>query len=809
MRIRRAILSQPGYFTLAVGIIALSVGANLVVFTIVNALWLRARPFPDADRVVIILGDTSNSGSTDPAAYGGVDQLRIPLAFDSVAGQAVTSGPRADQFVPHVQFSEVGYEVETLGVTADYFSMLGLTTRGRDFKSDDDQVGAEPVAIISDRLWKKQFDTRAEVIGAVAAAHPFGLRIVGVAPPGFHGARLGERADVWIPRSLVPRVSSAGDMLPPLMVLARLRNGVTPEQAERLVMEATDERVLRTGGSRHVVPIAKVFGTPNSRSVIVREHDAAKLTGALAGLVLLAGCATLMALVLIHYERRRQELSVRLALGATRARLAGQLAVELAWLVASGTAGAVFIAFLGLRGLPALSLPGGVDVTRLDLSIDWHVLVAGITLSVFTLTLAGLLPVVRFTAVDVARNLVTARGTSTSSSQRIRQALLGLHVTATVIVLVSAALFLRAIAHGFTAAPGFDVGHSVFVSVQVVSPFVRPGEDNNARKMTMATRTRRLAEGLASLPGVDAISMGRAPIGPDRLPQVMAPRAVITDGRQLEVRVATIQGSPGYLETLGVPILIGRALEAADVFPSPTPAVLTASLAETLWPAETPLGRTLSIPPRGHYTIVGVVADFRVGSLTTEPAGVVVSATDTSGLEAAFTLRTSQPAALGSPLEQLVRSIVPEASRLEISTGPEVIARDLGRQQLGAWFFSGFGFVALALAVVGVFGLVAYLAEARRREFGVRLALGATRRDLVRHAMSAGLGPVVAGTALGLIAAGLIARFMAALLVGVSPLDPLSYVVVGMLIITSAALAGLAASWRLRHISPSAAVRSE
>ena len=239
--------------------------------------------------------------------------------------------------------------------------------------------------------------------------------------------------------------------------------------------------------------------------------------------------------------------------------------------------------------------------------------------------------------------------------------------------------------------------------------------------------------------------------------------------------------------------------------------MLTASLARTLWPADDPLGQILSLGPRHDtYTVVGLVPDFVYGSLTQASAGVVVIVKPVGfGAEPPFVVRTRRPDMLLEPIRKLVIRVVPDAPRLVASTGREIVARDLGRQRLGAWFFSGFGLIALVLGAGGVFGLVAYLAESRRREFGVRLALGATPRDLVWRGVAAGLAPVSIGTAVGLLLATAIARVFVALLPGLSALDPLAYASVAILMIGSAAVAGLAAAWRLRRVATADALRAE
>jgi hypothetical protein len=271
-------------------------------------------------------------------------------------------------------------------------------------------------------------------------------------------------------------------------------------------------------------------------------------------------------------------------------------------------------------------------------------------------------------------------------------------------------------------------------------------------------------------------------------------------------------GGANLLATIGVPILAGRSLTDADVTTSPISAVATATLADSLWPGEDPLGQVLSVEEgrRGRkYIIVGVAADFCFGSLSRPAAGVLITARrDTFGIEPQFALHATQAAELVDSVRKAVEQALPDAPWAKVETGRNIINRDLGPQRLGAWFFSAFGFVALILGLGGVFGLVAYLAESQQYELGVRLALGATRRDVMLHSMTAALSPVLFGVAVGVGLAVGIARLLTSLLAGLSALDPLTYAAVSSTMLVCAGLAGASAAWRLRRLDASNALRT-
>lgn len=787
-------------------VLAVSIGVNLLVFTVVNALWIRPLPFPEPDRVVTIL--------PEHLGFTTLDHPRFEMFEGRVAGQVITTDMR-EALRPRIELAETGQEPETFGVTSGYFRVLGLTIRGRDFRPEDELQGAEPVGIISDRLWNNAFGRRTDVIGAVLPAKPVPLRVIGVAPPGFEGARRGERADLWIPTGLVSRLAPADwrNGFLTMMVFARLGAGQTVAGMERRYYESMDPRVRESLTKNsdlvqflpRVLPLTEVFGTPESRTFMIREGNALLVVSGLTLLVLLGGCATIAALVLTHYERRRAELALKMSLGAGRRRLVVELMRDLSLVAATGTTGGMLAALLGARLVPALSLPGGVNIGRLDLSLDWRVCAVAIAATVVTLVLAAALPIARSTRLRLAGELLAGPSTTTLGSLRIRQALLALQVGSTIVVLIAAGLFVRAVLHGFGSAAGFDVDRTVFVSIQEGAPFRSPGS-GDPRPM-IVERAKRLVAALEGLPGVSEVAEGISPIGAEALSSVRGPRIIRAEDREHQLRVGVLQGGPNLLSALGVPILAGRALTAADsAAPVPRPAVITQSLAERLWPGGEALGETLSLQQwrGGPYLVVAIARDLAFGSLAGPGNGVIVTAgPGMSAIVSDFVIRTDHPEDVAGLLRRTIKGQV-----VRVATGREVVARDIGRQRLGAWFFSGFGIAALLLGVGGAFGLVAYLSESRRREFGVRLALGATMSDLVRHGLYAALVPVSAGVAVGLALGALVSRLFSALLVGVSAIDAATYAAVAAAVLSCAAMAALAAAWRLRRTTPSDALRA-
>jgi predicted permease len=784
----RYVRSHFGYLGLIAGVVAASAGLNLAVFTIVNALWLRPLPFPDHDRVVTL----------PRFAFVTLDQPEVQIFDGGVAGQVTSSSLSGEPAPLAVGIPGGPNAAEAVGVTANYFNVLGLNVRGRGFTRDDDQLGAEPVAVISDRLWASAFDRQIDVIGTVISSSPFPVRVVGIAPRGFEGIRRGERVDVWLPSSLAGRL--AGSTRPSMLVLGRMGPEQTPEllnqQFESLAPGKL--RLLQTG----FVPLTETFGVSGGQSTVLREARGFAATSALASLLLIAGWATVAALVMLHYERRRGELALKESLGAGRLRIIRELYSELAAVAAVSITAALCVAKGILQLLPSLQLPGGIDMARLDLSLDWRVVTFGVLTTSTVLLAAAAVPIARAVRLNIAGQLITGLVAGTRESMRTRQSLLAVQIASTAVVLICAGLLTRAVMRGFGTEPGFTGDQVVFVSVNQGIP---PSE-GASQEAVAAERNTRLTLAFQQLNGVQEVARTTSPASPisPEAAQTLRSQTFLIAGEERPVIAGVMRGGDRLLPALGVPIIAGRSLVSSDEFPDPRPAVITRSLAEKLWPGDNALGQGLALMERGwqRYTVVGIAADIAFGSLANPTKNVLVSVAPSRGAWSRFVIRTDQPDRVARLLPDLVGG-----KGVVATTGRELIAKDIGRQRLGAWFFSLFGVTALILATGGTYGLVAYVAQSRRHEFGVRIALGADRMDVLSAGLSVGVVPLGVGLAGGLVAGALVARVFSHQLVGVSYLDPTTYGLVGAITVLSSFGAGTLAAWRLRAIEPAEALR--
>lgn len=812
-------MSRRAFFALTVLPLVLCVGGTAVLFAIVNALWLRPRLPGDQHRVVLVTAMNQASGSDEGhfLSESSIErELRGLPAFQAVAGQVAASGVNR-VFYPRVALASVGHEVETLGVTWEYFSVMGLSVTGRDFAQDDDLFGATPTAILSDRLWRRYFGASRQIIGAEIAAIPEPVRVIGIAPSGFHGARLGEQVDLWLPRHIVPRFLSMAPPMDafgglPLLAVARLAPDWSAERAEALLArQAGNAQGL---AAKRVIPIAQIYGSSASRTVLIKQDGMLWLTSAAAGLLAFAGCATVMALILVYYEHRRQELALRMALGCSRTRLCFGLIRELLPIPVGTLGGAWLLVLAVLRALPSVSLPGGVELQRIDLRTDWNVLAFGVAATVIIQAVAMALPLWRATRLTVIQELSFSSERTTPSSSGLRRVILTAHVCASVAVVLTAGLFLQAVAEAYNQG-GSRMQEVIFAEARIGSPY-ETAEMRETRVGRDTTRVMSLMESLTALPAVDSVSIGRAPTGLDQAAAASHAWA-LTSGSVVRPVPGYLMADVGsaYFDALQVPIVAGRTLLDADAWSTSrpeSPVVVTRTLAEAVWPGGHAVGESIR-PLRSpiSYRVVGVVDNIRVGSLRMgHDYAIFRSVTAAQAVSRhvfGVVVRTRKPDLLVDPVRNAMIKALPSASQVSVVTGHELVARDVGREILGAWFFAGFGVIAMVLVIGSVFGLSAELVASRRREIGVRLALGATPAQVVRQVVTIGLRPVAIGSIGGLGIGLLFAIVLESIVIGLGTPKLVTAIAVVTLTLASATAACLLASWPVFHLAPQDTLR--
>jgi predicted permease len=791
----RSLLRTPAYTAVALATLALGIGALVAMFTLVNGVLLRPLPYEAPDRLVRIYQTSEVRGVTD----GAVSPIDLQdwraqgRSFSAMAAYWSGIGTLTGQDSPT--------EVRVSWVTGEFFDMLGVpVVLGRPLLAEDQQ-GAAPVAVISERLWREQFGADPGVLGRTLHVSRETLTIVGVAPTATRLPVAGN--DVWMPQSLItPDSHGPQDRSNRyLEVLARLAPGATSESAQAEMaglaarLEATYPDSNRGWDGARVIPL---------RDVLVGDVDRALIVVfAAVAIVLLIGCANLANLVLARANARGREISVRSALGASRGRIVKQFATEALVLACLGGMLGIVLAVLAVDAVLLLStdiLPRSEDV-RVDLGV---ISFAGLATALSAL-LFGVLPALRAVSTVPTADL-RSRGTPGGARSRLRGALVIAQVTLAVVLVVGAGLMVRSFHALQSVDPGFDPARVLTVSMSLNVPADLDGPRDTTDFLLQ--RRKEYVERIEALPGVVAVgSIQRLPLKGAGEPFDIARLDEVSVGAQLRVDARFV--SPGYFTAMGIP------LQAGEVFPArqaggPPQVLLSESAARALWPGEDPVGR----PVRTHFAevvVAGVVGDVRQLELASEPQPALYMAEYFAPRTAVeLVIRTA-----GSPLPLVntVRGIITETDPNQpvrsILTLEEVLSETLARDRFFTLLFAGFGTLALGLAAVGIYGMLAYAVSQRTQEIGVRIALGAHAASVVRMVLASGMALTGAGVALGLLAALALARLLSGLLYGVTPADPVTFLTVPLLLAAVALLASYLPARRATSVDPMQLLRSD
>ncbi|MGD2116609.1 MAG: ABC transporter permease, partial [Acidobacteriota bacterium] len=677
---------------------------------------------------------------------------------------------------------------------------------GRGFEAEEDRPGAEKVVVLSHGLWRRRFGGAEDVLGRRITLDGEPRTVVGVMPEGFSSPR--RETDAWVPLALEITEDLRGAHF--VGVMGRLADGVTLEEA-RSEMDTIAARLeeehpdTNTGWGVLVLPM---------REVMVEDVRPALLVlMATVGIVLLIACANVANLLLARMAAREREVAVRSALGAGRWRLLRQLMTESLLLGLGG--GALGLA-LGVWGTKALVALNADDIPRASaVGVDGTVL--GFTLGVALATglVFGLVPALQASRADLQGSLKEggrgeSGGGSARTAHRARTVLILAEVAAAVVLLVGAGLLLRSLVGLQGISPGFEPAG--VMTVQVSLPDSKYPDENDR-----AAFYRALTERVAALPGVEAAGAGfPLPLGGSNFILDFAvegrPAPEPNQSPSSHMRFVT----PGYLRSLGIPLLRGRPLTAADREDAPRVAVINRTMARRWWPDGDPIGERITFddptdPEAEWVEIVGIVGDVRHTSLAQEPdAETYLSAYQTPRPTAVVTARTAgEPRLLAGALQEAVRQIDPDLPVYRVRTLEEVVAGSLADQRFNATLLGLFALLALVLASVGVYGVISYSVTRRTHEMGLRMALGAERREVRRMVVLQGMRVVGLGVVLGLGGALAAARFLEGLLFGVGTTDPVTLVTVPAVLLLVALLATVLPAVRATRVDPVVALRGE
>ncbi len=820
----RALADRPAFTATAILVLALGIGGATAVFSLLDAAIYRPLPVPDPDRVVLVQQATPRGSSTS-FSYPAFRDIRaaaastIDVAAHASARVVFRVGDRIDRG-----------DVEL--VSYDYFDVLGLRPAlGRTFLADEDRAaGSGPVCILEHGYWRNELDGDPAVVGESIWIGGQTLTIVGVGPRGFTGLTRGVRARAWIPMSMYPAIRYGdtsrilGRIDPALIfdeadwnwlrIVGRLKRGVALPQAEGALAAATPglASLVQTGRADRPLGVAPLAGGFSGQvDPLVRPLAAMSLA---VGLLLLLACANVANLLLVRGAGRRRELAIRLALGTTRGRVVADFLIEHAVLVAVGAALGLLLARAFVALLPGLEVIGG-DPGALPVGLDARVAGVALAVSLFTVLVSGLLPALRMARTAIAPAFRQATGATGRHGRGfgLRHLLVVTQVASSSVLLVAGGVLVRSVLNLERVPLGFGTDPALVASVSLTGHVSSIGSG--------VAFGRELVERLEAVPGVEAVALANSVPIESRHSSMGGLRPEgMTEVPPRGVQVMLNAVTPDYFRALGIPMVLGRTFTAADAPGDQGGVVINETAAREFWPGQAPVGRRFyRMPLRGverpSIEVIGVVADHRFASLT-EPVAPLVffhAAHPIMGQvspDQRLVVRTGlDPLRLLPALQQAARSVDRNLALLDPVRLDDWVARATGDARATARAIGVFGGLALVLAAVGLYGVLAQIVLERTREIGVRMALGARRGQVVWSvARSAG---IMVGTGLfaGLAASAGAARLFSSLLFGVSAVDPTTLTFTAAILGVAASAAAVVPARRAATIDPAITLRAE
>jgi putative ABC transport system permease protein len=795
----RTFARAPGFTLLVIVTVAIGVGANAAIFSVVHATLLRPLPFP-RDRELVLLSDSNRQ--TGQVAYN-----TAPATF-------LDWRTRNRSFAGLAAFREAGVILsgaapERLAgamVSANFFDVLQMrAAQGRLFTAADEVHGAERVAVISDSLWRERFGARRDIVGQTARFDDEPYTIVGVAPPrvDYPG-----RAQVWItPHWPVPD----DPLLPPsqdpstdrshgyFFVLGRLKPGITVSAAAAdmdtvaVSLEHDYPNVYRNVGVA-VTPLRDDLVGSDLRSTTLLLFGA-------VGLVLLIAAANVSGLLMARATARHQEMAVRIALGATRGRILAQLLTESVLLAVAGGAAGVLLSMWMVAALLRLS-PTDLTVAG-DVAVNFPVLLFGLGTAALVGLLFGLAPARQLSRLNVNEDLKqSARGAAGARQRRTRAVLVASELALSTVLLVAAGLTVRSFVRLQAVDPGFRPDHVLTVSIS-------PAPARYGDQQRRADFWERLLTALRAVPGVQsAAATSRLPLLPGNSRRGLVIRGLPRDAQpSADYRTAT----PDYFTVMSIPLIRGRAFDEGDREKRPLVAIVSESAAQAFWPGHDPIGERFQINvPGPEITVAGVVGDVRSASLESAPQPTVYTPYRQDAFPfMTFVLRAEASAATIAGIRAAVWSVDRDQPVGAVLTMDERLSNSIARRRYSVTLLTVFGTTAVLLAAIGLYGVLAFIVSHRRREIGVRIALGATARDVISDIVGHGLRLAALGVGVGLALSLALTRLMSALVFGIGAADAATFVAAAALLTAVASAASLVPALRASRVDPLVTLRDE
>jgi predicted permease len=796
----RTLRKSPGFTFIVVLTLALGIGANTAIFSMVRGVLLRPLPYRDPGQLVFL---------RQPATRAGVlnAQFSVPELTDYRAQSRALSGIVEYHSMPFILLGRgEPRRVQTGVVSANFFDLLGVTPAlGRTFRPGEDAIGAEPVLVLSYGFWKTQLGGDASIVGKTFTMNDHVHTVIGVLPPipQYPGEN-----DIYMPSSACPFRSSEqminGRQMRMLTLFGRLAPGVTASQAQTELDAVAKRLHTEYPGDYHQDQGFGIVATPLQAQLTAQARPTLLLLLGTAAFVLLIACATVANLSLARLVRREREMALRAALGADRGRLVRQLLAEGLLLAGAGAVAGLALAWAGLGLLTTFA--ARFTPRSGEIALDAPVLLFGLGLGVFTGLLFGLLPALP-TRVGLAAALKDG-GATTGSSQslRARAGLVVAQVAVSVVLLVGAGLMLRTVLALQSVDPGFD-------PEQVLGAKIDLNFSKYTSNELVQEFHQRLRERLAAQPGIQMVASsrgypldGRRAFGFDF--QIERRQR---DPGQVRPQADFQAASPDYFRALGIPLVTGRLFTDQDGPKAPSVAIISQAMARRYWPSENPVGQRVTTDSGETWTtIVGIVGDVHQYGLDAAPVDEMYLPFDQVPLrEGALVLRGSAEAAtLVRRVKEEVLALDPDQPLAGARPLVEVRGESLAAPRLTATLLGIFAGLALVITAAGLAGLMAFSVNQRTQEIGVRMALGAARSEVLGMILRQGLRLVCIGLAVGAVGALSLSRLMAGLLFGIRPHDAATFALTALLLLLIATLACLVPARRAATVDPMVALRS-
>jgi putative ABC transport system permease protein len=800
----RALAKAPGFTTAVVLTLALGIGANSAVFSAIDAVLLRPLPFPQGDQLMHLEQHNPKNPNTYVAPVRLEDWNRMNSTFQAISGYYTEDDSETTGVLPE--------RVTRALVAPRFLQVWGVSPQlGRGFSQQEEHFGGPNAVLITDRFWRRRFNADPNAVGKTLRLNQYSYTIVGVLPVSFELAERGAvsstsafeatralvPADIWSPNWADAPYAQSRDSTW-FIVLGRLKPGVTIEQARAdlgIVQTRLGEQFPKTDAQLSV-PIQ-----PLKEATVGGVRPSLWILFGSVSLLLLIACANIAALLLARSTQRRHEISIRYSLGASRLAVAGQLLTEVFALALAGAAAGLLLALGASKVFRTLA--GNLPRVG-EIRLDGRVVLFSLACAIAVTVLCGVLPAVRGTRRDVSGSLMNASRTQVSGRHPLQWLLVAVQIALAVTLLSGAGLLVRSLQELGRVHPGFETAH--ILTFRISGSW---GETTNMN--AVVRRVNRTLDFLGAIPGVEAAaSSGSFPGVPFEYEVELKPM----EGRaesEGKMTATTLFVSSGYFQTMRIPILQGEFCEPTN---DATPLVMVnRTFANTYYGESSPIGHVFQ--PSGFYMpkasrIAGIVEDARESGIDRVPGPAVYWCSSATNAVPVYLIRThGDPAAMTETIRRKIREIEPNRSVFEIVPLQERLDSAFSENRLRTVLLSSFAITAVLLACVGLYGVLSYLVTLRRREVGLRLALGAMRRRIVAGFLAQGLGVSFLGCAVGLGIAAALRRLLAGMLYGVSPSDAPTLSGVVLIVLTVAAVASIVPAIRAARVDPMQVLRDE